>query len=132
MVRAHAVDHPSEWYGGAFLEHSGTRQRYRVIDRDRLFNCLACPEPERFQLWYQRTLQHERDTRRHAREALWTDAAAVGSRRWIEGLGLRLPTASLEVTPADPFDHGVAEAHETYVLRISNRQREGLLTAIPH
>ena len=26
MVRAHAVDHPSEWYGGAFPEHSGTRQ----------------------------------------------------------------------------------------------------------
>ena len=106
------------------------RQRYRVIHRTT--NCLACPEPERFQLRYQRTLQHERDTRRYARDALWTDAAAVGSRQWVEGLGLRLTTASLDITAADPFDHGVAEAYETYVLRISNRQREGLLTAIPH
>ena len=43
----------------------------------------------------------------------------------------RTTTASLAVTAADPFDHGVAEAHAPYVLRISNRQRAGLLTAIP-
>jgi len=105
MVRAGVVRHPSEWYGGAFSEHSGARQRYRIIDRHRLLNCLECADGAAFAHWYGRTLNEECESRYHVRESLWSDAAAVGSRHWIEGIAGRLAagmgTGSIMPKPAE-------------------------------
>ncbi len=127
MVRAGAVRHPSEWYGGAFCEHSGARKRYRIIERARLLNCLECADDAGFADWYVHTLDEECQTRYHVREPLWTDAAAVGSRRWLEGIAGRLPEGWYELEPAAMVTDDMADAGATYVLRVSNRVREGLL-----
>ncbi len=60
------------------------------------------------------------------REALWTEAAAIGSRSRIENVAVRLPESRYEIEPVPALDAGVAESSGTYVLRLSNRVREGL------
>jgi len=127
MVRAGAVRHPSEWCGGAFREHSGARQRYRIIERARLLNCLECADGADFADWYVRTLNEECRRRYHVRESLWTDAAAVGSRRWLEGIAGRLPESWYELEPTTTVPDGMGESSGTSVLRVSNRVRESLL-----
>lgn len=114
MVRAGVVRHPSEWYGDAFSEHSGARQRYRIVERARLLNCLECADGADFADWYVRTLKEECETRYHVREPLWSDAAAVGSRRWIEGIAGRLPKGWYELEPAPTVPAGIAETGGTY------------------
>ncbi len=130
MVRAQVVQHPSEWYGGAFAEHSGVRERYRIIDRPRLLTCLECADGAEFSDWYVRTLNEECQTRYRVREALWSEAAAVGSRQWVEGIAGRMPRGWYELEPASTASGGIADAAGTYVLRISDRRREGLLGSL--
>lgn len=126
MVRAKAVDHPSDWVGGAFAEHTGHRKRYRIIDRERLLHCLDCVNIEEFRDWYRATLNLY-SRKPMEREPYWTEAAAVGSREWAERLTGRLPSNSYELEPAVV---GVAEDQGTYVVRMSNRRREGILSTL--
>jgi len=130
MVRAGAAPHPSQWYGGAFAELSGLRQRYRIIERERLLNCLECPSVGRFREWYHRTLEQECTAAYHVRQPWWTEAAAVGSQNWIENLGGRLPHSWREISPVAMPEEGVEEAARTYVLRVSGRVRENLLSIV--
>ena len=51
----------------------------------------------------------------------------MGSRRWLEGIAGRLPEGWYELEPATTVPDGMAEAVDTYVLRVSNRVRESLL-----
>ena len=126
MVRAQVAGHPSEWVGGAFDEHTDRRRRYRIIDRERLLHCLDCVNIEQFRDWYEATLNL--CSREHMeREPYWTEAAAVGSREWVEQLSGRLPSNSYEREPAVA---GVAENQGTYVVRMSNRRRESLLSTL--
>lgn len=123
MVRAGVVSHPSEWDGGAWGELTGKVTRVRLIDRQRLLNCLECGHEDQFRDWYARTLQELCERGSQEREPVWTEGAAVGGRAWIERLAERLPTAWHPVTE-------VAQATGTFALRVSNRCREGLLQAI--
>lgn len=62
------------------------------------------------------------------REPYWTEeSAAVGSRDWVERLTEGLPSNSYEQKPA-AVDAG--EGQTAYVVHMSNRKREGLLSAI--
>ena len=126
MVRAKAVGHPSQWFGGAFEEHAGHRKRYCIIDRERLLHCLGCPCLEHFRNWYHATLNMH-SAEYMERESYWTEAAAVGSRDWVERLTGKLPSSSYELKPA-AID--VGEDQAAYVVHMSNRKREGLLSAI--
>ena len=127
MVRAKAVDHPSQWLGGAFDEHTGRRKRYCIIDRERLLHCLDCASIEQFRDWYYTTLELYTGGYME-REPYWTEAAAVGSREWNDKLTDSLPLNTYELEQAATT--GVDENQGTYVVRMSNRKREGLLSAI--
>ena len=83
MLRAGAVSHPSEWKHTGYHELSGTRKRYRIINRTKLLSRLGMQgESENFQKWYTRTINAKSDEYME-RHKYWTEALAVGSKDWI-------------------------------------------------
>jgi len=104
MVRAGAVTRPSEWLGGAYREHMGLRQRYRIIDTDVLCRCLACGPLDRFRSWYAATIEEQCSQRPGHREPFWSESAAVGSREWIASLAGGLSESCRQVAPVSPPD----------------------------
>jgi putative transposase len=132
MVRAGAVRHPSEWVGGAYAELTAPPARGRLIDRDRLLNCLESVTEAQFREWYEGTLRQECARGGWAREPYWTEAGAVGGREWIAALASRLPVSwrTVELVPSDPTVGAMAEAAGTYALHVSTRKREGMLDVL--
>ena len=126
MLRAKACGHPSEWVGGAFAEILGERQRYRIVNRERLRWCLGIPEqPEHeFASWYRATIDEEASRGYQARETFWSEALAVGSEEWVGALLPNVRNARIERVIAAGSATEVAESPGTYAVYTSKRDRE--------
>jgi putative transposase len=123
MVRAGACEHPAEWLGGAFREICGERQRYRIVNRERLLWCLGMPGDRSFAAWYRATIEEEVARGRGQRQALWSEALAVGDPEWLDGLfpGGRGPKITL--TPLGDTQT-VAEGSASYALQAPKREQQ--------
>jgi len=75
-----------EWQHTAYHEFTGKRKRYRVIDIDRLLNCLMMDNLVNFHSWYKSTLAEMVRKTKHSRKPYWTESIAVGDPDWIEGV----------------------------------------------
>ena len=121
MVRAQVVTHPTQWLGGSYKEHMGLRQRYRIVDFDSLYRCLACGTPDRSRSWYAATIEQQCRREPGAREAFWSESAAVGSREWITSLAGRLPESHRRVVPV------TSEREDgPWCMRVGSRLRRAL------
>ena len=90
MLRARVVSHPKEWPFCGYNEIQNPRQRYGIIDYQRLITLLQV-----------RDLQGVEETRRHyieealgsknqVRESKWSETIAVESKRLVEATKDRL------------------------------------------
>lgn len=87
MVRAGAVAHPNEWEWCGFHELTGSRQRYRLIDDDRLFAALGpVTDPSTFADHYRGVIDSTLDRKKLRREPVWTESLAVGSQEFVESV----------------------------------------------
>ncbi|MCF7855645.1 MAG: transposase [Candidatus Pacebacteria bacterium] len=131
MVRAGAVEHPAEWAACGYHELTGRCQRYRIVDVPLLLNCLEMPEQSaHFLEWYERTMQTMCESGYLCREPLWSEAAAVGSRAWIESLSGTVVTGRREIVPMGFGNSDVVPAVEegagSYALKLSPKRRQML------
>ena len=94
MVRAGAVEHPSLWRHGGYVEIQSPKPRYRVIDLACLTQLLAFSSVDQFQLahrqWVDATLAS-----RSVRVPAWTEAVAVGSERFTRTIKAHLGVSCL-------------------------------------
>jgi len=121
MIRARACHHAAEWLGGAYKEILGGRQRYRIIDRERLKWCLGMDgvAEGRFADWYALTMA-ERVRRGYlVRKPFWSQALAVGSKEWLADLMPGSRNVQVETAPADD---SVAEEDDSYALYATDRE----------
>jgi len=86
MVRAHVVSHPREWRWSGFDELVGRRQRYRILDVDRLMQSLEMSDAQTFLAAYTDAIERRLVSGHFAREAHWTESLVVGSRAFVERL----------------------------------------------
>lgn len=123
MVRAGACSHPSEWLGGAFREICGERERYRIVNRERLLWCLGMVDDPSFAAWYRTTIEEEVARGRGQRQPLWSEALAVGDRDWLDAL---FPQGRGQKVTLTPFDDAlaVAEGSPTYALQAPRREQQ--------
>ncbi len=84
MVRAGAVEHPEEWEHCAIHELLGKRERYRIINMQRLLQCLDISSEKAFRSWYLKTLAEKLACISHNREGYWSEAIAIGDQDWLE------------------------------------------------
>jgi putative transposase len=83
MVRARAVCHPSEWPWCGYQELTGGRERYRLLQIDRLVELLGlCDRKSLAEIHEQRIVEAIR-AGRLAREGIWTESIAVGSKAFV-------------------------------------------------
>ena len=80
MVRAGVVPHPREWRWCGYDELSGSRQRYRLVNEDRLLESMGIGTPQELRELYIEAIERRLAEGRLAREPLWTESLAVGSK----------------------------------------------------
>jgi len=85
MVRAGVVNHPADWKWCSYGELMGLRQRYRSVDREHLGDVIGRhPDTEAFMDDYRHGIEQRIQADELARESIWTEPLAVGSRSFIE------------------------------------------------
>lgn len=88
MVRAGKVAHPNDWPFGGAADLAAGRERYCIVDRDRLLACLGMTgQDESFAKWHAATLAELCRCVNAPREPFWSSSFAVGSPEWLDGLG---------------------------------------------
>ena len=98
MVRAGAVDHPSEWIYGTWPETFGLRQRYRIVNRPTLLNRLQMGNWEAFTRWYKDTLDDLLSRRNELqKQPFWSSAIAVGDKEWLSAAARRAGMKRFEI-----------------------------------
>ena len=87
MVRAGVVSHPREWSWTGYQELVGERKRYRLIDRERLFELLGGRQEDEFRFNYARAIRDAVQCHEFTREARWGESLAVGSADFVREVG---------------------------------------------
>jgi putative transposase len=83
MVRAGVVCHPNEWPWCGYHELVGTRQRFRLLDIERLVELLNLTDRKSLAEIHQQRILQSTKTQRLIREEIWTESIAVGSETFL-------------------------------------------------
>ena len=83
MVRAKVVKHPSEWDACGFNEFYNPKERYRIINIDRLLQTLDINSINEFKQWHTSTIEEMIRNENSVKKNFWTQAYAVGDEEWI-------------------------------------------------
>ncbi len=83
MVRAGVVSHPSQWRWCGYDELTGRRQRYRLLDLDCVSKWLGGMDRPTLFREYRQAIERAIEDRDLARNPIWTEGLAVGSREFI-------------------------------------------------
>ena len=84
MVRCGVVKHPQEWEWVGYHEIMGARQRYRLLDLERLCWRLRSDNLEEVRTVLEVTLKETLARDEMKREGCWTESLAVGTRVFVE------------------------------------------------
>jgi hypothetical protein len=84
MVRAGVVNHPSEWPFCGYNEIQNPRQRYSLIDYQRLIPLLQMKDIEDLQASCKNRVDEAIAVMDRTRDSKWTESIAVGSEGFIE------------------------------------------------
>jgi len=84
MVRCGVVEHPKDWTWVGYHEIMGQRQRYRLLDLERLCWRLQAPSLADLRKQIEETLERRIAQGEVKRMACWTEALGVGSRPFLE------------------------------------------------
>jgi putative transposase len=84
MVRAKVVNHPLQWQHCSAYELASSRQRYRIVDRQRLLERLEISDWDAYRRWYDHCLNEimRRELFREC-QPFWSSSLAVGDAEWI-------------------------------------------------
>lgn len=114
MVRAGVVDHPRNWRFCDYHEILKQKQRYTLINMDRLLELVDIKSREEFWDFYtdliDRSLAQGSFLRRDSK---WTEAIAVGSRVYVKGVHKKLGITSSRTK--------IIEIDQGFVLREDNK-----------
>lgn len=90
MVRAGRVDHPSDWKVCGFNEIQHPPQRYRIIDLQALCQLTCSTSVASLQRAHLKWVEYALQRGDRAREPVWTETVAVGSKPYLDALHARL------------------------------------------
>jgi hypothetical protein len=122
MIRAKAVEHPSEWKHSGYRELSGEKKRYRIINTARLMKCLMMDgDLECFRKWYVRNMDEKVKSAYNSREPMWTDAFAVGDEGWLKKIHRKFKFKRKKIlfnpgAAPDNASRKVREKHSAYYI----------------
>jgi putative transposase len=89
MVRCGVVQHPADWAWSGYGEWMNWRRRNRFLDIQKLLWLLRCSTVEEFRLHFNAALEHAILNHELERQAIWTEAIAIGERAFVETIEQR-------------------------------------------
>jgi putative transposase len=90
MVRSGVVNHPEEWPFCGYNEIQNPRQRYSLIDYQRLISLLQMKDLSELQELCRKSVEQSLASKDKSREIKWSESIAVGSKSFIEATIKRL------------------------------------------
>ena len=89
MVRAGAVTHPSDWAPSGYHEIQKPRNRCRLLDLEKLMELLGLSSHTELVEWQNAGILQAKAIPLN-REAIWTEAVAVGDISYLSNVARRL------------------------------------------
>lgn len=86
MVRTGVVSHPAKWEWRGYKEIQNQKQRYAIINYQRLSELLGLGSVTMLQGTHSEWLEEALKVDRHERDRKWSQAVAVGSESYIENI----------------------------------------------
>jgi putative transposase len=83
MVRAGVVSHPADWQWCGYNELIGEKERYRLLDMERILESLRISDIGSFRKQYVERIQLAIENRKLSREKRWTESIALGSPSYV-------------------------------------------------
>lgn len=109
MVRAGAVQHPSEWDVCGYREIQNPSARYRIIDHPALMNLLRIRDFQQLQHMHRNWIEEALKAEPSVRDERWSRSLAIGRRQFVAQFQADLGMAAL---------HRVIERHgDSHTLR---------------
>ena len=90
MVRAGAVNHPSEWDFGGYNEIQKPHERYALIDYNHLMDLLHFSSIDDFRSFHKESVEESLREKNYVRESRWTESIAVGSQSFVKDIKAKL------------------------------------------
>ena len=83
MVRAGAVRHPDQWMYGGYHEIQNPKQRYAIVDRQKLADLLGIKDIDRLSENHRNWIGSVLKSGASRRDAKWTESIAVGDKDFV-------------------------------------------------
>lgn len=83
MVRAGVVHHPSEWEYGGYNELQHPKQRYSLIDRQKLSSLIGLQNQDRVSETHRNWVEESLKKSINKRDGKWTESIAVGDKDFV-------------------------------------------------
>ena len=90
MIRAGVVKHPQDWSFCGYGEIVVSKQRYRLIDKQKLLELLNLNEKDQLRKMYSEWIESSLVSNELKRESQWTEGIAVGSKDHVESIKVKL------------------------------------------
>jgi putative transposase len=95
MVRAGAVNHPSDWAWCGFQELSGIRLRYRLLSMKEVCRRTNQQDEKAVRAWYSQWLNEAADDEARVRNPQWSESIAIGSKPFVQSVGNKIDNRKL-------------------------------------
>jgi putative transposase len=83
MVRAGVVRHPCEWVYGGYNEIQNPKQRYSLINRQKLIDLLGIKDNDQLPEYHRNWVEEVLKNGSNQRDAKWTESIAVGDKEFV-------------------------------------------------
>ena len=120
MVRAGVVQHPCEWMYGGYNEIQTPRQRYSLIDRQKLSALLGIKDDNHLSEYHLNWIEDVLKNGSNLRDAKWTESIAVGDKQFVVEIKSKLG--------AKAMGRRALQVSEDYELRESQNPYSHVLT----
>lgn len=114
MVRAGVVHHPSEWKESGYNEIQNPRQRYAIIDHNRLMQLYEQRTIEDLKAYHQQWVEMGLKAKVKKRERRWAASIAVGSDDFVSETKKRLGNGRVDTDAGDFILH---ETRKPYAVK---------------
>jgi putative transposase len=139
MVRAGVVSHPSEWNFGGYNEIQAPRQRYALIDYQRLMDLLHISTHDDLRDSHKKWVEETIRAKNLSRNQKWSQSIAVGGQNFIEivkemlgirakgrkvveyGAGYHLREAQVSYMSDFTFENAGLKPQNTYVWNVNSK-----------
>ncbi len=115
MVRAGVVRHPGEWTFGGFTEIENPKQRYSLVNRQRLAELLDVEPNKRLTDYHLRCVKEILRHDQIRRDSKWTESIVVGDKEFVMETKYKLGAQGIGRKPVKtPTGYELKESQSPY------------------